>query len=79
MLPTSAETAGEALDVLGRDLNSPFSLVVTDVQMPGADGFELVARIRGNEALSQISVVMLESGGRCGDGAAARNCASPAI
>ncbi len=70
MRPTSAETAIRALSMLSCCASdSPFSLVITDVMMPGADGFELVTRIRENEALSQTPVIMLESGGRHGNAA----------
>jgi PAS domain S-box-containing protein len=73
MRPTSAETAIRALSMLSRyGSDSAFSLVITDVMMPGADGFELVTRIRENEALSQTPVIMLESGGRHGDAARRR-------
>jgi two-component system, sensor histidine kinase and response regulator len=74
MRPTSAETATAALSILSRDASgSPFSLVITDVMMPGADGFELATSMRANEALSRIPVVMLESGGRPGDAGLRRN------
>jgi signal transduction histidine kinase/CheY-like chemotaxis protein len=66
MCPSSVEAAADALTVL-RNCKLPFSLVITDVMMPGADGFELVTRIRETEALAQIPVIMLESGGRQGD------------
>jgi CheY-like chemotaxis protein len=49
------------------DRGAPFGIVVTDVQMPGMDGFELVRRIRDDHALAGIPVVMATSGNRRGD------------
>ncbi|RZJ70273.1 ATP-binding protein [Flavobacterium sp.] len=39
--------------------NSNFDLVLSDIQMPNIDGFELVRRIRENEIISDIPVVAL--------------------
>jgi two-component system, sensor histidine kinase and response regulator len=65
MLPTCAESADAALSALRcAAAQAPFSLVITDVRMPGADGFDLVARMRAGEPLSRTPVIMLESGGR---------------
>lgn len=40
-----------------------FGLVVLDVQMPGANGFEVLERIRSNPALNHVPVVMLTAVG----------------
>ncbi len=52
-------TAGdgdEALRVIGQEQPD---LVVLDAMMPGADGFEVLRRIKDDSALSAIPVVML--------------------
>lgn len=49
-----AADAETAIDLLGRE---PFDLVLTDVVMPGIDGFELLRRIKG--AWPGIKVVVL--------------------
>ena len=45
----------------------PFGIVVTDVQMPGMDGFDLVRAIRGDHEIATTPVVMATSGNRRGD------------
>lgn len=39
----------------------PFSLVVSDVRMPGMDGFELVRKIRSSDNLKNLPVILLTS------------------
>jgi DNA-binding response OmpR family regulator len=49
-------TAETALDLLSRET---FDLVLVDIGMPGMDGFELVQRIRGNDTLRDLPVVII--------------------
>jgi two-component system sensor histidine kinase/response regulator len=74
MRPTVVEGAREALVILQRAQESgkPFPLVITDLQMPGMDGFALATRIRENPALAGATIVMLTSVGLRGDGARCR-------
>ncbi|MCL4539721.1 MAG: response regulator [Bacteroidetes bacterium] len=51
-----AESGRQALEVL--DSQRP-SLIISDIVMPEMDGFELTARIKQDEALSQIPVILL--------------------
>ena len=55
-----------------RDAGTPFSLVITDVNMPGMDGFGLVEEIRKHPQLSGTTIVMLTSAGQRGDAARCR-------
>src|SRR6478672_5886046 len=50
-----AERALEVLDAQSVDL------VLSDVVMPGMDGYELTKRIRGMPALSELPIVLLTS------------------
>ena len=49
------------------DSAGPYTLIVTDMHMPGMDGFELVERIRQDPGLCGATVIMLTSGARSGD------------
>lgn len=55
---TTSVDGVEAWNVLKKD---PFDLVVSDVEMPRMDGFELTSNIRGDERLSEIPVVLVTS------------------
>jgi two-component system sensor histidine kinase/response regulator len=46
----------------------PFRLLVSDVHMPGRDGFDLARDVRGDPALADTRIMLLTSGGRRGDG-----------
>ena len=54
----TAATAAEALDEARR---LPPTLVLSDVEMPGTDGFELCAALRREPSLGGIPVVLLSS------------------
>jgi two-component system sensor histidine kinase/response regulator len=45
----------------------PYELILTDMHMPGMDGFALVQEIRSRPKISPVTVVMLTSGGHSGD------------
>ena len=76
--PSLAESAEDAMRQLdeARDSGDPFRLVISDVQMPGMDGFDFVAAIRRNPAFDGLPVVFLTSAGQRGDG---RRCAELGI
>jgi two-component system, sensor histidine kinase and response regulator len=74
MVPSLAATAHEALAVLraASEAGRPFSLVLTDFQMPAADGFTLAAAIKNDPAVASAIVVILTSAGQPGDAARCR-------
>ena len=63
------EDAQQALAqlILAQEDGEPYRVVVTDMHMPGTDGFELVERIRRIPTIDDIAAVMLTSGGGRGD------------
>ena len=69
MRPTSVEGGADALRELvsACELGDPYRLVLTDMHMPGMDGFGLVERIRNQSEIATATVMMLSSGARRGE------------
>ncbi len=69
MLPLAVPDAPSALAQLeaARDSLQPFTLVISDMNMPGMDGFALADRIRHLPGLNAMTIMMLTSSGRRGD------------
>ncbi|MDG2220880.1 MAG: response regulator [Rubripirellula sp.] len=69
MSVVSARSAIEAIEKLHSIANKQenFPLVISDVHMPGMDGFQLAASIRDEPQLAQCRIILLTSGGRHGD------------
>ena len=55
-----AHDGEEAWESIQRD---PPDVLITDVQMPGVDGFELTSRVRNNPATKTLPIVMLTAKG----------------
>jgi CheY-like chemotaxis protein/HPt (histidine-containing phosphotransfer) domain-containing protein len=70
----TADGGAAALGVLERahEAGEPFALVLSDVHMPGMDGFTLAERLRGHPDLAGAVVMMLTSGSRPQDAARCR-------
>jgi PAS domain S-box-containing protein len=62
----SGELALAALSAAGKTAE-PYALILTDMHMPGMDGFELVERIRQMPELSTATIMMLTSSESRGD------------
>jgi two-component system sensor histidine kinase/response regulator len=69
MKPVSAASGDEALQYMraSRHASEPFELIVTDMHMPGMDGFGLIGSIRREAGLSAATIMMLTSGVGRGD------------
>ena len=74
MEPTVERDAQSALHTLERahELHQPFSLVLTDAQLPEIDGFRLAEEICRRPFLPPHTMMMLTSSGRRGDAARCR-------
>jgi two-component system chemotaxis sensor kinase CheA len=53
------DTAVDGLDALDRMVNNRYDLIVSDVEMPRMDGFELCRTLKNNEGYKDIPVVMV--------------------
>lgn len=71
MLPELTEDGEDALIRLSKAVlgGNPFRLVLTDMHMPGMDGFTLIEHIRKNPELRTATIMMLTSAGHRGDAA----------
>ena len=62
----TVESAQRALHA-AKEVGSPFRLVLSDVNMPGVDGFDFAEWIRAHIELADLPIILLTSGGRMGD------------
>jgi signal transduction histidine kinase/CheY-like chemotaxis protein len=69
MRPTTVSDGATALAELGRAQQSgaPYRVVLSDVHMPGMDGFEVTERIKASPNLDGTVILMLTSGDGPGD------------
>ena len=74
MLPTSADGAHQALKDLqqARQDGQPYGLIITDVNMPGVDGFAFAELVQQESRDPSPVILMLTSGDRPGDVARCR-------
>jgi len=54
-------TATDGADALMRVIDEPFDLIVSDYQMPGMDGRQLLEKIRSRASTSRIPVILVAS------------------
>jgi signal transduction histidine kinase/CheY-like chemotaxis protein len=69
MKPTAVDSGEKALQKLfgAKAAGGPYQLILTDMHMPGMDGFSLVRKIRENSEFSIATIMMLTSAGHRGD------------
>jgi two-component system chemotaxis sensor kinase CheA len=49
----------DGTDAFSRLKVDPFDLIVSDVEMPRMNGFDLAARIRADKALAELPIVLV--------------------
>jgi signal transduction histidine kinase/DNA-binding response OmpR family regulator len=69
MRPSTAASSSEAFAAVkaAHQAGDPYRLIVTDMHMPGTDGFGLIEKIRENKELTVPTIMMLTSAGHRGD------------
>jgi two-component system, sensor histidine kinase and response regulator len=69
MQPAAVADAPSALEALhqGHKGGKPYQVVLTDVHMPGMDGFQLAENIKASSILESTLILMLSSGDGPGD------------
>ena len=55
--------AADGVDALRKLTAGPFDIILTDINMPIMDGLKLVRRIRSDEALKHIPIVIITTEG----------------
>ena len=59
----SVVEAGDGVDALGKLAVGTFDIVLTDINMPMMDGLKLVRRIRSDEALKHVPIIIITTEG----------------
>lgn len=55
------ETVNDPQQVMGALAKDGYDLVVTDLMMPGMDGFQLVEKMRASQATHDIPIIVLSA------------------
>jgi two-component system, sensor histidine kinase and response regulator len=71
---TSVDGAGSALRQIwhAAESGNPYRLILIDARMPEVDGFTLIESLNQSHKLAAPAIIMLTSGGQCGDAARCR-------
>src|SRR6185312_10594337 len=56
---TTASSGADALQIIEKNTN--FDAIVSDIEMPGMNGFELADALRGNPSLAAVPIIALSS------------------
>ena len=69
MIPNQVSSVSDACNAIeeAHQKGNDFGIILSDVNMPDADGFELAARVRSLDHSNETPIIMLTSAGRPGD------------
>ncbi len=59
--PVTAENGLQALELLGSNDEAPVDVVLLDLEMPELDGYETLARIKADDGLRHLPVIVISS------------------
>lgn len=54
-------TAGDGVEALSKLAQDEVDLIITDVNMPRMDGFTLIGRVRAQEHLAKLPIIVLST------------------
>lgn len=60
-------TASDGAEALEKLLMQPCDLIMTDINMQGVDGYELVRRVRSSDAWAKVPIVIVSTEGEESD------------
>ena len=73
LVPTIVDSPQGAMELLGKsEAESPYQLVLSDVNMPDMDGFDFLAWVRDQPRWKDVTAMMLTSSRSTGDSARAK-------
>jgi two-component system, sensor histidine kinase and response regulator len=72
-IPMAASKASRALELCKTLSKNDLDVIITDIQMPEMDGFQLAKKIRAASDITQVPIIALTSLGMLGDSQKCRN------
>ena len=55
------DVAVDGVEAMEKLSNKPYTLLITDLEMPRMHGYELIAEVKGNQEMQQMPIVVMTS------------------